>query len=301
MLEIARLFAANRAALRRALRICFWSGHSHGRYSGSAWYADAFWHDLDARCLAHVNADSTGARGASVLTNSGAAAELRAVAAEAIRAHSGQTHAGRRLARQGDESFWGVGIPAMFGSLSHQPVPADGSPHFHLGYWWHTPEDTLDKIDPENLARDTGIFAHVLWRLLADRLVPLDYAEHARDLVAELRAMPEGLDLAPLVAAAERLGETAGRLADADPDRANAALMAVSRALVPMDSTRGDRFVHDPALGQPGWPVLAPVRALRGAEPGSDAWRFRLVGARQAANRLRHALDLADRALAAAL
>ncbi len=39
----------------------------------------------------------------------------------------------------------------------------------------------------------------------------------------------------------------------------NAALCRVSRALVPMDSTQGDRFSHDPALAQPAWPVLLPV------------------------------------------
>ena len=60
MLEVARLFAPERADWRRGLRLCFWSGHSHGRYSGSAWYADTHWDELVRRCVAHVNVDSTG-------------------------------------------------------------------------------------------------------------------------------------------------------------------------------------------------------------------------------------------------
>ena len=36
MIEAARVMAAHRSGWRRGLRLCFWSGHSHGRYSGSA-------------------------------------------------------------------------------------------------------------------------------------------------------------------------------------------------------------------------------------------------------------------------
>src|SRR5688500_6613614 len=57
MLEVARLMAAQRTRLRRGVRVLFWSGHSHGRYSSSAWYADNFFVELDERCVAHVNAD----------------------------------------------------------------------------------------------------------------------------------------------------------------------------------------------------------------------------------------------------
>ena len=57
MLETARTLARRRAEWRRGLRICFWSGHSHGRYSGSAWYADEYWDELERRCAVHVNVD----------------------------------------------------------------------------------------------------------------------------------------------------------------------------------------------------------------------------------------------------
>ena len=57
------LLAERRGLWRRGLRLCFWSGHSHGRYSGSAWYADEYWDELDRRCVAHVNVDFDGRRG----------------------------------------------------------------------------------------------------------------------------------------------------------------------------------------------------------------------------------------------
>src|SRR4029077_8458067 len=53
MLEVARLLAARRDELRRGIRFAFWSGHSHGRYAGSAWYADHAWRELHQRCVLH--------------------------------------------------------------------------------------------------------------------------------------------------------------------------------------------------------------------------------------------------------
>ena len=80
--------------------------------------------------------------------------------------------------------------------------------------------------------------------------------------------------------------------------------MRISRALVPLDYTEGDRFSHDAALPQPAWPSLRKLRELAAAKPGSDEERFLAVAARRARNRvahaLREALDAADAGLAAA-
>ena len=46
MLELARVFWQHRDGLKRSLRVAWWSGHSHGRYAGSTWYADTFAIDL---------------------------------------------------------------------------------------------------------------------------------------------------------------------------------------------------------------------------------------------------------------
>ena len=296
MLETARILAQHRTHWKRALRLCFWSGHSHGRYSSSSWYADTHWDELERRCAVHVNVDSTGGIGASVLTESASAPELAPLAAEAIRAVTNAEHEGRRPNRNSDNSFWGVGIPGMFGSLSHQP-PAPVAMRNPLGWWWHTPHDTLDKIDEANLARDTRVFVHAIWRLLTDPTLPLDYAAHATALLRELATLDSTLQsrlpLQPLVDAATALRDAAARPAS------DAALMAVSRALVPVDNTLGDRFRHDPALPLPPWPVLQPIRALAATLPDDDAIRFARVDALRARNRLHHALREATAALAA--
>jgi hypothetical protein len=301
MLETARLLAERRSAWRRGLRVCFWSGHSHGRYSGSAWYADEFWTELERRCAGHVNLDSAGAIGATVLTNSGVVEELSELAREAIAAETGQAHARRRQGRAADQSFWGVGVPSMFGSLSHQPPGSIKMP-VQLGWWWHTPQDLADKIDEANLARDTRIVLRVLWRLMAGNVLPLDYRIYADALAHEIeridRLIAGRLDMTPLHRAAARLRQAsdmlAARAAATPPDQARAidqALMRASRMLVSINYTSGDRYGHDPAMPLPDWFALEPLRELAALHPSSDDEPYYMIEARHARNRVLHALD----------
>lgn len=312
MLEVARIAASRRGEWARGLRLCFWSGHSHGRYSGSTWYADTQWDDLNRRCVVHVNVDSTGGIGATVLSDTPSATELRGLAADAVLAQSGETHAGHRMARAGDESFWGIGIPAMYMGMSEQPAGSTINPAAGvlggggvrrgagLGWWWHTPHDTIDKIDPDYLARDTRIYVHTIWRLLSESRLPLDYTATADDLLGALNTLQAKLgarfDLTGLITRAGQLHDAAAGLAlrpTTQDGQVNAAMMAIGRALVPLDYTRGDRFDHDPALSLQPWPVLDALRHLVGTAPESDDAKFAEVSAIRAANRLRHALDTA--------
>ncbi len=311
MLEAARLLATRRHEWARGLRICFWSGHSHGRYSGSVWYVDEHWAEFDRRCVAHVNVDSTGGVGASVLENAAAVSELTTLAGEAIRERTGHQYLGKRKSRSSDDSLTGVGVPSMFGALSEQ-APGTVKMRNSLGWWWHTPHDTIDKLDEANLVRDTQVFVHVLWRLLCDAIVPLDYAAHAKALLSELdriaAPLADTFSLDPLVGPALTLRDQAEALAarseaagPAETILINDALMKVSRALVPVDYSSGDRFDHDPALPQNPWPALDPVRALGRLAPGSDAARFATVAATRARNRVAAALRAANAALDGAL
>jgi hypothetical protein len=320
MLEVARLFAPQRGRLKRGLRLCFWSGHSHGRYSGSTWYADTHWDELARRCAVHVNVDSTGATGNVILSDALASAELYGLAAEAVATRGGQTLDRHRMSRAGDQSFWGIGIPSMFMGMGEQPLGASNVMGAILGganrkaagfgWWWHTPDDTIDKIDPELLVRDTRIYVHAIWRLLTDDVLPLDIARQADELDAEIAALgaAAGRRLPTLARIGERTALLRQRSAAlravgagsgaASAASANRALMAASRALVPMDYTRGDRFEPDPALGQSAYPVLDALRRLAATEPGSDAEKFAMVAAQRALNRLVAALDAAIEALA---
>ena len=294
MMEVARVLAQSRGTWKRGLRLCFWSGHSHGRYSSSAWYADTHWDELERRCAVHVNIDSVGAVGASVLSEAPTATELTGLAREVILRQAGQVLRGKRIGRGGDESFWGIGIPAMFMAFSEQK-PAEVKMRHALGWWWHTPGDLLDKIDPENLARDARIYLEIIDRLLTEAVIPIDHTAQIDSLLAELDQL-QGVKVHEVLL--DDLFEKAmvfrDRLTRArerfGTDQMNKALMGICRVLVPLDCTRGDRFGHDPALPLPAWPTLDPLRRLATTPPGTDEARLLSVSARRVLNRVAYGL-----------
>jgi hypothetical protein len=307
MLEVGRILSEHRGEMRRGLRLAFWSGHSHARYGASAWYADNFWADLHDHCVCHVNAESTGGIGADNLADAGCMAETWRFAAGPVREVAGQELRYRRLARNGDQSFEGVGIPSALAGLSSQP---DGG----LGWWWHTPDDTLDKIDGPNFVRDTQVYLLTCWRLCTLPVLPFDYTETANELRERLHELQESadgrFDLTPLLAEAdalhadaERLNATAANTGNdaARAERINAALMAAAHALIPVNYTLAGPYGVDLALENPILPGLAPVATLAELDPASNDAGFlrtRLVRER---NRALHALTTARRALARAV
>jgi len=303
MLEVARLLALRHLSLRRGLRVAFWSGHSHGRYAGSAAYGDHAWQDLHDHCVAHVNVDSTGARGATVLSEGNSMEELRPFASDVIEQIAGQRLSRHRYGRSGDQSFWGHGIPAMLMSLSEQgPEGADPvllalhhqigggqSAGGGLGWWWHTPEDTVDKIDPEFLRRDTSIYAVMVYRLCTSAVLPLDYTAVVAELTSELDAIRAtcggSFDFSPVAEELGKLGELLGeleaRVAEARKGSneetvrlINRCLMRLGRALIPVNYTRSGPFDQDLAIPTKPLPGLQSASALAAMRADSDEYQF---------------------------
>jgi len=301
MLEVARLMAGERSAMRRALRLAFWSGHSHGRYSSSAWYADHNWFDLRRGCVIHVNIDSVGGIDADDFgTNS--MPEAAQLAVDAVREVADARLDAHRVGRNSDQSFWGLGIPSVLGSVSRQK---DHS----LGWWWHTPHDTLDKLDSARLVRDAKVFVRVIGRLCEEAVLPLDYAASAADLRGSLEALAGQpvVDLSGTVAAARRLEGLCQRLQEAarggrSPAAINACYQALGHALIPVGYTAAGPFAHDPALETGFLPALRAAKSLVGLDPASDEAKFLavdLVRGRNAVNAaLREAAAVVEACLA---
>jgi Iap family predicted aminopeptidase len=311
MMEIARLLV--RAKLYRGLRLAFWSGHSHGRYAGSTWYADTHWEELDRSCAVHLYIDSVGGRGATLLTSGYCMPEAKAVGQAAVRRVSGQRYEGSRVGRSGDQSFLGIGIPSLFMTLSEHPKDGPeasrdfaitGTDTGGLGWWWHTPEDTPDKLDPALLARDTAIYFDAIQMLCREPVLPLDYAATATDLVTQLGGLQKRLrdrfDLSSCLAEARSFARAArglrARIRGMGAGRRrsiealNRALMSLGRTVIPVLYTRAGRFDHDPATALAPLPALAEAEVLAAAEPGSPEAHAAAVALTRGCNRLIHAL-----------
>jgi len=161
-----------------------------------------------------------------------------------------------------------------------------------MNWWWHTEADTFETADREVLALDTRIFAATVARLCAGPVLPYVQAEAAREvaaLLADYEAQARGrFDLAGLRARAEeaiRATEALDTLAAAaigsnlDPasEAARAIVAAqkgVSRALVPLRYTTGNRFDHGAAMPAPALQQLRGIAALAALDPESDEARF---------------------------
>ena len=274
--------APQREKWRRGLRLCFWSGHSHGRYSGSTWYADQHWDELERRCAVHVNVDSTGGIGAVVLEHAAAAPELLALAGEAIGEQTGAKYVG-----QADVAVVG---PVVLGHrhsgdvrCAERATAGAGEDAQCAGLVVayaarHAGQDRRG----EPGARHQGVCAHAV--AAADRSgAAAGFRRRMRVVLLEelgrIRASLDGrFPVDGLVAAAEALRDAAAAGGHDD-----AALMRASRALAPMYYTSGDRFAHDPALPLPAWPVLQPLRELAKTERGSDAAHALTVSATRGA------------------
>ncbi len=257
LLEVCRVLQNVRPALQRGIRVCWWPGHSHGRYSGSTWYADQFFTDLAEGALAYYNIDSPGVRGATRYVARHTSAELQAHCLATIAEVTGQVAAPvHRPTRAADQSFLANGVP----SFSAYPFLPEGHPDHRpwtggsgTAWWWHTSDDTLDKADVAVLAKDTQLALHAVATLVTSPRLPHDYRAVAAEIVDTLRAYREPLspmvDLQPACAEAEALLECLDACArrSLDDEQHNVLALRLGRLLNPVIYTRGGRFAHDAA------------------------------------------------------
>ena len=304
-LELARILSKHREGLKRGVRIAWWGGHSTGRYSGSTWYADNHWDELDRHCVAYINIDSPGSLGATDYSEVSAVPETAGIVSEAVQVMTGQTPAIDRPMRAGDQSFWGVGLPSLFMLLSNRPEgqrAAVGG--CGMGWWWHAEEDLIDKADRDVLITDTKIYAHSLLRLTQDEVLPLDIGAQAAELrgfVEEIASASAGhFDASSVL---ERLDALADEIAAIDalpPSVANDVIRKVSHALTALSFTSGNRFDHDPAMPLPAFPALDQARRLAALEPGGNDYGFLATRLVRNRNLVNHELAVATEILRAA-
>ena len=289
MLELARAFYAQRAQLRRGLVVAWWPGHSNGRYAGSTWFADQHFIELRDRAIAYVNVDGIGQKDAKNFSTAvSASLEGLATTVVSARAAGAKVRVGRP-SRDSDESFNGIGLPLL--QLNHNRLEADG------GYWWwHTPDDTFDKIDFAVLKGDADLYADAIAALLSAPNPPIDLAAEVTalgTLIQQRQDAAKGkLDLA---IASRRQAQLLAMVRDvqkrlpAAGDKGIAlAMVRVLRPLHRVVYTLGGAYHPDPAVDFGQLPGLAEAAKVGGGED-----RFMMIAFVRERNRLVDALDQA--------
>jgi len=293
MLELARAFSRHQDRLLRGLVVAWWPGHSNGRYAGSTWYVDQQFDELRRLALAYVNFEGLGQIDAKRFGAS-ATTSLSGLARFVVEEGVGESIRPSPPGRNSDQSFNGVGLPLL--QLNHSRLSEDG------GYWWwHTPDDTRDKVDARVLKVDADLYADALARLLADPIFPVslsapvdrlgtllrnrqDQADDHFDLGEALRRQGELLDVVRRVE--ESLPSTV------DP-KVDLALVAILRPLHRVLYTGLGPYHPDPAVSVGALPGLNAVEMLTSNDPDTDRYRFALTTLQREFPRILEALDQA--------
>lgn len=313
LLEIARVLWANRASLRRSVRIAWWPGHSTGRYAGSAWFADAFALDLDENCVAQVNCDSPGCRWADVYENVACMSEATELCRSVVDDLTGLHFEGERPLRAGDYSFNNIGLSSFFMLSSTMTVEKRKAMNYYTvggcggNIAWHTENDLMDIADRDILIRDIKVYLGAVMTVANAAVLPFDWRATASEFSGTLGKYRKaaGADaglLDPVTTALDELsgaldafyaGIASGTVTEA---KANAVIQGLARILVPLNYTRGPRFTHDPALPVPGLPALSVAAELASQAPETIGFaRTQLL---RGANRTAAALRQAKRLIA---
>ncbi|MFD1514348.1 M28 family peptidase [Halomarina rubra] len=318
-LELARIVAEADDPPARGLVVGFWPAHSTGRYAGSAWYADDNWLDLRANGVAYYHLDLCGLRGADGIWHqemAELAAEHRDVIDSAtdipLREGDESFLGSDRPGRNSDQSFWGTGLSSLLSGARLPPGTDEGGP-IGGGWWWHTPEDTRDKVDIDVLVEETRIAVTLLARLCWSPTLPHDFSAAADDLRSQVERVETATDhsfealhadLDALASAVERAQAVAAAVEDPASERARAVedlQVALGNDLVPALYVGGDDYGQDPALPHQLLPALNEAATAHVDAGRHRERRFAETSLTRAENRLRHRITRATAAVDAFL
>ncbi len=265
MLELARIFHRHRDQLRRGLVFGFWTAHETGTMVGSTHFVDRNWDRLREHAVAYLQIDQPGIAGTTVWDSRSNVELRRFHQAVEKRLASGYAPSWRRAVKNGDSSFFGIGVPMVQGLGTFTPNELKASAMATLGWWHHSTENTIDKLDWERMAVHLRVYAGWLWEICTAPVLPFEFVSVADQFVERLTVLQSagvrvGLDVAlnraeEFRSAATKLDAVAemwrGRYAadetDMGPARLlNGCLKRLSRILLPLASTSIGTYGQDP-------------------------------------------------------
>jgi Peptidase family M28 len=295
ILELARVFNQHRDKLRRGLVAGFWTGHETGTMIGSSWFVDRNWDRLREHAVAYLQIDQPACAGTTRWSTASNVELKRFHQGVEKRLLGNRPFAWRRAVKNGDASFFGLGVPMLAAQGAFTEEELKKTALANLGWWHHSIENTIDKLDFEFMADHLRLYAAYLWDLCTAVVLPFEYVSVADAFIErldELKGGAEGIGLEGAVdaarafkVAAEKLEAVsqdwrqryaAGTTTDEAPaERLNACMKRLSRALVPLASTSKGAYGHDPYGYTPQGsmiPTLYEVPRYAKLGDGEERW-----------------------------
>lgn len=300
-LEMARVFAKYQKELKRSICFVNWNGHEIAEASGSTWFADTYWDQLSENCVGYINIDSTGMVDATQY-EADASRELKNFVKQAVKTAIDEDITPRSLGKIGDQSFFGLGLPSIFGRVGFTEENIKANYGATLGWWNHTIEDNLDKVDIENLNKDNRVSLAILLGLVNSDILPYDFMETANDIyqkIVDISPSAEGIiDISVLLDNAKVLCKNieclnefilkikSMRLNTNEASKINEVLLKLSRILTGPFYTASSRYAQDSyglsILAKP-LPHLHPITTMRAL--GEKSLEYRLLHTQMLRNR----------------
>jgi hypothetical protein len=295
ILELARVFNGHRGKLRRGVIFGFWAAHETGVMIGSSSFVDRNWDRLRDHAVAYLQIDQPACAG-TTRWSANSNAEMKRFHQSIEKGMLGnRPYAWRRAVKTGDSSFFGLGVPMLAARGAYTEEELKASALANLGWWHHSVENTVDKLDFAYLGVHLQMFAAYLWELCTAIVLPFEFVGVADQFIERLEQLQTeagavGLDGAvararDFKAAAERLDKVAeqwraryasGKTTDEGPAGIlNECMKRLSRILVPLASTTKGTYGHDPYGDTPQGtmiPSLFGVAQFAKMKDGEERW-----------------------------
>lgn len=263
-LYLAKKFNEIKEKLNFGLRVAWWSGHSNGRYAGSSLYARENYKDLSQSCMAYMNIDMPGLRGASDHRKISSGLEIFDLAQECIEEIVDQKGQYSGPVRGWDQSFQNIGITPYFVWSSTLPKGhPDTTGDSFMSWWWHTEEDTIEYYDRDILLKDARIYSLAIEKLLTGDMEVFDLDKLVGRVLKILIKLREEyisiIDLSQSVQEFKDLKASLGRVLT--KDLSNKEILYIIKKINQIYYTSGEAYRQDLALDQ-------------GEIPGFDSLKF---------------------------
>lgn len=273
MIELARVLQEHKSELHRTVVLAWWSGHSDGRYSGSTWYYDQYWKDLFDNCVAHINMDICGCKGSDLVGLNTSMLEGKNFDQKFLSEfNQSEPMEPIPMARFADQTFWGANVPFAIMPKFTRNVDS-GEAIFD---WWHTKQDTLDKVDPDIVLRDIKVISKLAAIFATVNPLPADLSGFVDLMEMRLKTIENALcadfDLSPVYPYLLKIKEVLKVLEEAvkNHNQTDDIIIRVGGELTRLMYTYSSRYHHDHAVEQQLFPKLSIAMGKNAANMKAD-------------------------------